>query len=221
MYKGLYGEVADLLFELGAIQFGAFKLKLHETQPDAPLSPIYLNLRTRDNPKPGPLTDEALELIGRAMADVIEYTPRLHFDYLAGIPNAGDPFADVVTKALGKNAKPQLRLGKVETDGKRRIVAEGQAGTPGKIVLLTDDLITQADSKFEAIGAVMSLEMLVRDILVLVDRQQGGAEQLLAAGYYLTAVLTLEGLLNHYTDTGRIDWEKRMEVIEYIKANKS
>ena len=39
-----------------------FRLKLHEKTPLAPLSPIYLNLRTPDNPKPGPLTLEIVEL---------------------------------------------------------------------------------------------------------------------------------------------------------------
>ena len=32
-------------FRAGAIQFGAFRLKLHEDRPDAPLSPLYINLR--------------------------------------------------------------------------------------------------------------------------------------------------------------------------------
>src|SRR3989344_4810594 len=39
-----------------------FKLKLHEKNPLAPLSPFYLNLRTPDNPKPGPLTPEVVDL---------------------------------------------------------------------------------------------------------------------------------------------------------------
>ncbi len=30
-----------------------FKLKLHETNPDEPRSPIFLNIRTPNNPKPG------------------------------------------------------------------------------------------------------------------------------------------------------------------------
>ncbi len=38
-------ELADALFNIGAIKFGAFRLKLHEKNPTAPLSPIYVNLR--------------------------------------------------------------------------------------------------------------------------------------------------------------------------------
>ena len=42
---GILQQVADTLFDLGVIKFGAFRLKLHEKNPDAPLSPIYVNLR--------------------------------------------------------------------------------------------------------------------------------------------------------------------------------
>ena len=62
---GDHAKLAQLLFKVGAIKFGAFKLKLHEKDPDAPLSPIYLNLRTDRHPEnPGPLTDEMMNLIG-------------------------------------------------------------------------------------------------------------------------------------------------------------
>ena len=36
---------ADALLACGAVKFGAFRLKLHEREPDAPLSPIYVDLR--------------------------------------------------------------------------------------------------------------------------------------------------------------------------------
>ena len=44
--------LARALFACGAVKFGAFKLKLHQTNPDAPLSPIYFNMRVvRSFPK--------------------------------------------------------------------------------------------------------------------------------------------------------------------------
>lgn len=60
-------DLALKLFDIGAVQFGEFKLKLHEKNPDAPLSPIFFNFRTPDNPKPGPLTDEVLDLVGKVV----------------------------------------------------------------------------------------------------------------------------------------------------------
>jgi hypothetical protein len=38
-------QLAVELLNIGAIKFGNFRLKLHEKNPDAPLSPIYIDLR--------------------------------------------------------------------------------------------------------------------------------------------------------------------------------
>jgi hypothetical protein len=46
-------RLAKAIFDLGAVQFGKFHLKLHETHPKTPLPPIYFNLRISDNPKTG------------------------------------------------------------------------------------------------------------------------------------------------------------------------
>ncbi len=43
-------RLAERLFNEDVIKFGGFKLKLHEKNPEAPLSPIFFNLRTEDNP---------------------------------------------------------------------------------------------------------------------------------------------------------------------------
>lgn len=53
-----------------AVQRGeerGFKLKTHEKQPDLPLSLFYFNLRTDDNPKPGPLTPELVAESGQQL----------------------------------------------------------------------------------------------------------------------------------------------------------
>jgi hypothetical protein len=38
-------RLALALFDVGAIKFGDFRLRLHEENPDAPLSPVYLDLK--------------------------------------------------------------------------------------------------------------------------------------------------------------------------------
>jgi len=47
------------------------KLKLHEKNPDAPLSPFYINLRDRNNPKPGPLDQDDYDLIAHCLLAII------------------------------------------------------------------------------------------------------------------------------------------------------
>ncbi len=213
MLDGRRAQLAELLFELGAIRFGAFKLKLHETHPDAPLSPIYLNLRTSENPKPGPLTREALDLAGGLMLEAAGTIP----DAVAGIPNAGDPFADAIARA--KNGVALVRLGKEERDGKRTVTGVRDSNLPtGTEVLVVDDLITRADSKFEAIRALEKAGLRVHGLVVLVDRQQGGRQQVESAGYHLASVYTLEELLTHYVAVGHIEHFTAEAVLKYVRS---
>ena len=58
--------IANRLVEVGAVKFGAFKLKLHRTKPDAPLSPHYFDYRTQEHPiesKRGPVPLDLVEQI--------------------------------------------------------------------------------------------------------------------------------------------------------------
>ena len=207
--------VADGIFHVGAVKFGAFKLKLHEKNPEAPLSPIYITLRVPENG--GPLSPENVEMIGQVLYDLVQRNHIL-FDVVAGIPRAGEPFAKVISRLSGK---PLLTLGKKEEGGTRKIdsVTGGECKY-GQLVLLVDDLITQADTKKEAIAVCEEAEMVVVGIVVLVDREQGGSEELRRAGYSLYAALPLSDLLDYYVGVNLLAPEKRDEVMEYIATNR-
>ena len=184
---------ADALLETGAVKFGAFRLKLHEKQPDAPLSPIYVDLRTlRSFPD---ALDEAVVTLVEMIA-----TRGLAFDLYADVPQAATPLVAVLTHVT--------RIGMI-TPREAKTHGAGDAingaYTPGQTVLVIDDLVTRAESKLEAIHALEAQGLLVRDVAVLVDREQGGAEQLAAAGYQLHAAVTLNQLLDHWRATSGID----------------
>lgn len=215
--SNLKEQIADALFEIGAIKFGAFKLKLHETHPSDPLSPIYLNLRTPENPTPGPLTPYLTDCIGQLFANLAK---EHSYDLVAGVPRAGDPFASAFLKAL----PPQLKVGRLHLEkkeelGKRHVVGIiGGSYKAGNSVLLIDDLITGADSKLEAIDVLKKAGLEVKDILVLVDREQGGVTQLQRLGCSVFAAYTLSELLAYYVETRRIQSTTRDNVLEYLKG---
>jgi orotidine 5'-phosphate decarboxylase subfamily 2 len=214
-------EVADQLFEV-AVKFGAFRLKLHDTQPDAPLSPIYLNLRTPDNPKPGPLKPELVEMITRLLYEILVQTMDLDFRYISGLPRAGDPLAaGLMENADYWGTVTLLHLEKEEGTGGRRIARLLEEPKVLGKVLLVDDLITQADSKIEAIDVLEGSSLQVTDLVVLVDREQGGTEWLAREkGARVIAAFTLSQLLDYYVDSGKIDQAMADEVKEYAAASR-
>lgn len=220
--------LAELFFRLGAIKFaskpGEFRLKLHEDNPDAPLSPIYLDLRTEDHPaKPGPLSDEAMDLVGDLFLKLLQENSIGVFDWIAAIPDAGVPFGDQMTHAARADfIHPGLLTLHKErlSDGTRCITSEvGGDYRAGETCLLVDDLITGADTKLEAIAALEKAGLVVKGVAVVVNRQQGGAKQLEAAGYPLWSVFTLDELLDYYAAVGLITEAQVAKVHDYIAAN--
>lgn len=205
MLSGEQRRIADMLMRVGAIQFGAFKLKLHETQPDAPLSPIYINLRVlRSYP-------EAVDMVAGVFKGMLK---GLDYDLIADIPHSISPIVAVLSH---EKRIPMVTPRPAKERGTGATV-EGVFRS-GQRVAVFDDLITKADSKFEAIAALEEKGLKVSDVIVLVDREQGGAQQLGEKGYQFHAFLKLVDLLWHYVDTGQIEQQKYDEVMAYIAAN--
>jgi len=204
--------LADAIFDKAAVKFGSFKLKLHEKNSTAPLSPIYSSLR---RPPDGPLTDEDVEAIGKELYNLVR-RKKILFDIIAGIPRAGEPFAEVIARLSGR---PLIKLGKKIVGDKRRIDSViGGEYRKNQLVLLFDDLITKADTKKEAIAVCENAGLVVSAVVVLIDREQGGSEELRDSGYELHAVFPLFAILDYYVQTGKIDSIKRNEVIAYINS---
>jgi orotate phosphoribosyltransferase len=203
-------KLLDYLFKVGAVVFDAFRLKLHEKRPQEPLSPIRITLRRLPE---GPLSEAGIEAIGKQLYFLVR-RKKILFDLVAGIPRAGDSLAEIVSRSANV---PLLRLGKKTEGSVRKVDSIVDGGRrPGQLVLLVDDLVTKADTKKEAIGVCEKAGLNVAGIVVFLDRQQGGSEELRKAGYNLYSVFTLSGLMGYYVRMGVISWKQRQEVVAYI-----
>jgi orotate phosphoribosyltransferase len=192
------------LLATDAVRFGAFRLKLHERQPDAPLSPIYINLRVlRSFP-------DALDAAVAVLAELIE-ARGLSPDRYADVPMAATPLVAVLAH--------RTRVGMITP---REPKSHGLAGTvdgafaAGQTVLVIDDLVTNAESKLEAARVLEANGLHVHDIAVLIDREQGGPTQVAAAGYALHAATRVSQLLAYFHRTGGIDDARFAEVAAYF-----
>jgi len=203
------------LFDAGAVKINpdkGFRLA------DGTISPIYFNLRTPDHPaKPGPLIPELLEFIGERFYALACYE-QLPCDAVAGVPQAGEPLARALSKSCSAAPFPIVTLEKVE--GRRSMRVTNRADVPnGSNVLVVDDVITGASSKVRAIVALRGAGFAVTDVLVLIDREQGGRPGLTTAGCNLHAVFTAKDLLSFYHSRELIPDTHFEVVTAYLEGN--
>lgn len=66
---------------------------------------------------------------------------------------------------------------------------------PGEVGVVIDDVITSGGSVLTCIKQVKGAGLEIRDVVVLLDREQGGRESLQAAGYAFHACLKFHGVL--------------------------
>ncbi len=194
-------SLADGLLSAGCIKFGSFTLK------SGLQSPIYIDLRQ-------------IIAYPKLLADVAQaYLPllsRLQFSRLAGLPYAAIPIATAIS--LAGNYPMIYPRKEVKTYGtKAEIEGEYHAGEQ---VVVIDDLATTGGSKFEAIEKLTGVGLVVKDVVVLVDRQSGAKESLEQAGYSLQAVLTIGQLLEYWEKTGKVERDRIEEARSFLKGSK-
>ena len=192
--------LADGLLEAGCIKFGEFTLK------SGLKSPIYIDLRQIIT------YPSLLRQIGEAYLPLIR---NLQFDRLAGLPYAAIPIATAVS--LAGNYPMIYPRKEVKSYGtKAEIEGEFHAD---ETALVIDDLATTGGSKFEAIEKLTAGSLVVKDVVVLVDRQSGAKESLEQAGFHLHALLTITEMLDHWETSGKVDKEKITASRAFLKAN--
>ena len=191
--------LADGLLDAGCIKFGDFTLK------SGLQSPIYIDLR-RIISHPKLLAD-----VAQAYLPLIS---NLQFSRLAGLPYAAIPIATAIS--LAGNYPMIYPRKEAKTYGtKAEIEGEYQAG---ETVVVIDDLATTGGSKFEAIEKLTSAGLIVKDVVVLVDRQSGAKESLEQAGFSMHAVLTITQLLYYWEKTGKVEKDKIEETRRFLSG---
>jgi len=197
--------VLDTLHETQAVMFGEFTLK------SGLKSPIYIDLR-----KIRSFPSQKLGIV-RAYEDMLIPILALkdpeQYYVLADVPTSVTPIVSTLTDRTGY---PQItpRIDQKEHGSGASIDGVWK---PGSIAIVIGDLITTAKSKLEAIEILEAHEIKVENILVLIDRQQGGKEELEQRGYKLHSYSTMSNLIEYYSRVGLITPEQFETTMEYLR----
>ncbi|HZM22915.1 MAG TPA: orotate phosphoribosyltransferase [Anaerolineales bacterium] len=193
-------SLADGLLSAGCIKFGDFTLK------SGLKSPFYIDLRQIiSHPK----------LLAEVAQAYLPLISNLQFSRIAGLPYAAIPIATAIS-LVGNYPMIYPRKEAKSYGTKAEIEGEYHAG---ETVLVIDDLATTGGSKFEAIEKLTGVGLVVKDIVVLVDRQSGAKESLEQAGYFMHAVLTISQLLDYWEKAGKVEQDKIEATRDFLKTS--
>jgi uridine monophosphate synthetase len=188
------------LFTIGAIKFGAYKLK------SGIISPFYLDLRILIS------YPQVLRETAQVMA---QFLAPLKFDRIAAIPYAAMPIGTAVALEMDRPLIYPRREKKDYGTG-RAVEGEYRAG---ETVVVIDDVITTGASKIEAIEPLATAKLKVHDIVVLVDREQGGAQEVAKRGYQVHSVLKITEIMQILEEAGKVTKSQHRDVLTFLAQN--
>jgi orotate phosphoribosyltransferase len=191
-------SLAITLYEIGAIQFGKFKL--HSGKK----SRIYLDMRVLAS------YPEALREVAAAYRTVLEW---LDYDVIAATPLAGLPIGTAISLDMNQPLIYPRKTAKSYGTGK---AIEGVYSV-GDTAVVVDDLITSGDSIIQTIAALKAGGLRVTDAVVLIDREQGGVENLRSEGYRLHSIMSLPYMLNVLLEQEQIGEKKYTKTLKSLR----
>ncbi|HYA78425.1 MAG TPA: orotate phosphoribosyltransferase [Verrucomicrobiae bacterium] len=196
-------KVANALYSSGCLKFGSFKIK------SGAISPYYIDLtRLLSSPK-------QLCLIADLTAEKVrQIMVSERIDKLASIELKG---ALIVPSIACKVNLPCIVVRK---EDKAYGVTGRIAGADivkGDNILFFDDVISEGLSKVEGIKTLQSLGGSIKHLLVVVNREQGGKENLEKLGFRVYALAKISEIANSLYFNKLISKDEVDEVLGFVK----
>jgi len=196
-------EVAGALFRSGCLKFGSFRVK------SGALSPYYIDLSCLlSSPKD-------FRCVVNAVADEIKKIKGLdRIDKLASIELKGALLLPSIASRLNL---PSVVVRKVDKNYGVTGRIAGGAVVKGEHILFFDDVVTDGMSKVEGLKPLEKSGAQIAMIMVVVNREQGGKENIERLGYNFHAVATISELVKRLSKLSYISEDQANVVLHYVR----
>ncbi len=204
--KYLMKQVSLSLIRNDALKIGDYILRSGKK------SPYYVDLRLSIS------NHIAMDWIANSLARiVINEIGREKIDKIMGVPTAGIPFATIVSQKL---AKPMLYYRRERKEHGVRKKIEGILERNDRILMI-DDLITTGQSVIDAAEAAREQGGIVCELVVLLDREQGGRESIRRNNIEPHVLFNISEAFNWLNEVQLLSDKDHEMIMAYIKSEKA
>ncbi|MGE8554883.1 MAG: orotidine-5'-phosphate decarboxylase [Chryseobacterium jejuense] len=187
-------------YKLGIIKFGRFTLK------SGIESPFYVDLR--------PLASDP-KILKNLANYLLEMLPLDNFDLICGVPYAALPMATAMS--LESYIPLIIKRKEAKSYGTKKLI-EG-IYQKGQNCLLVEDVITSGKSLLETIPEIEQEDLKVSDIVVVLDREQGGKQLLESKGYRVHTLFNISEVCGVLQETGELSDEEVKRIQDFLQGN--
>ncbi|RMZ57935.1 orotate phosphoribosyltransferase [Chryseobacterium nematophagum] len=187
-------------YKLGIIKFGRFTLK------SGIESPFYVDLR--------PLASDP-KILKNLANYLLEMLPLDNFDLICGVPYAALPMATAMS--LESYIPLIIKRKEAKSYGTKKLI-EG-IYQKGQNCLLVEDVITSGKSLVETISEVEQEDIKVSDIVVVLDREQGGKQLLESKGYRVHTLFNISEVCDILQENGELTENEVKRIHDFLQGN--
>ncbi|CAD7810145.1 Orotate phosphoribosyltransferase [Chryseobacterium aquaeductus] len=187
-------------YKLGIIKFGRFTLK------SGIESPFYVDLR--------PLASDP-KILKNLANYLLDMLPLDNFDLICGVPYAALPMATAMS--LESYIPLIIKRKEAKEYGTKKMI-EG-IYQKGQNCLLVEDVITSGKSLVETIAEVEQEDLKVADIVVVLDREQGGKQLLESKGYRVHTLFNISEVCTILQEEGELSDDEVKRIQDFLAGN--